>query len=110
MHMTAKVLQYTQAEVADCAGVGVQGYMARPDWKEAVQVPLAQIPAGSGNALAANANTWTPVTAAWAVCKGKHTRFDVFSVVQPPAKRAFGFLSVAYGMITNLDIGTEHLR
>lgn len=84
--------------------------MARPDWREAVQVPLSQIPAGSGNALAANANTWSAITAAWAVCKGRHTPFDVFSVVQPPAKRAFGFLSVAYGMITNLDIGTEHLR
>ena len=84
--------------------------MSRPDWRDAVRVPLAQLPAGSGNALAANAGGWSLVTAAWAVCKGRSSPFDVFSVVQPPGKRKFGFLSVAYGMITNLDIGTEHLR
>lgn len=29
---------------------------------------------------------------------------------QSPPRRCFSFLSVSFGLITNLDIGTEHLR
>ena len=35
---------------------------------------------------------------------------DVFSVLQPPHPRRFAFLSITFGLIANLDIGTEHLR
>jgi hypothetical protein len=35
---------------------------------------------------------------------------DVFSVVQPPGRRYFAFLSIYFGMMANLDIGTDHLR
>jgi hypothetical protein len=32
------------------------------------------------------------------------------SAVVQSGRRCFSFLSVSYGLITNLDIGTEHLR
>lgn len=42
--------------------------------------------------------------------QGQTAKLDVFSVVQPSHKRRFAFLSVTFGLIANLDIGTEHLR
>ena len=48
----------------------VQGLFRRSDWQDAVKVPLALVPGGSGNALSASTGLWTPVTAAHAgVCR-----------------------------------------
>lgn len=87
-----------------------QGYLSRPDWKQAVQIPFAQIPSGSGNALAANCGLWSPVTAAHAICKGRQSPVDIASIAQPGRARTYSFLSVTFGMISNLDVGTDHLR
>lgn len=35
---------------------------------------------------------------------------DILSVFQPPGRRHFSFLSITFGFIANVDIGTEHLR
>ncbi|KAL4439225.1 hypothetical protein ABPG77_004127 [Micractinium sp. CCAP 211/92] len=89
----------------------LQGLLGRPDWDATRRTPFAQIPCGSGNALAASVGLWTVDTAVHAVVKGHQRAFDVASVLQQsPPRRCFSFLSVNYGMITNLDIGTEHLR
>lgn len=56
------------------------------------------------------AGMWDVVTAAWAVCKGRTRAIDIVSVLQPPTTRFFSFLSLNFGLISNLDIGTEHLR
>ncbi len=67
--------------------------------------------AASGNALAANCGLWSPETAAFAVVRGRARAIDIFSVLQPGGgARCHGFLSVYYGMMANLDRGTEHLR
>ena len=84
--------------------------MQRPDWEQAVKVPFMQIPAGSGNALAANCRLWSPVTAAYALCKHKQCPLDIASIRQPHCDRIFAFLSVTFGLISNLDVGTDHLR
>ena len=44
------------------------------------------------------------------ICKGRTRSLDIFSVVQPPSQRYFAFLSIYYGMMANLDHGTDHLR
>jgi sphingosine kinase len=87
----------------------LQGLLARPDWEAVRRLPLAQVPCGSGNALAASTGLWSVHTAVHAVVKGQQRALDVASVVQS-GRRCFSFLSVSYGLITNLDIGTEHLR
>ena len=92
------------------SGLISQGYLQRPDWRRAVRVPFVQVPAGSGNALAANCGLWTPETAAYALCKGKHSPIDIASVAQPGRQRSYSFLTVAFGLISNLDVGTDHLR
>lgn len=65
----------------------------------------------SGNALAANCGLWSPETAAFAVVRGRMRTIDIFSALQPGGgARCVGFLSVYFGMMANLDRGTEHLR
>lgn len=88
----------------------LQGILGHRDWQTAATVPFALLPAGSGNALSANTGMWTLDTALHAVVKGQTAKMDVFSILQPSQERRFGFLSVAFGLIANLDIGTEHLR
>lgn len=47
----------------------LQGILGRPDWQLAAKVPLALLPAGSGNALSANTHMWDLSTALHAVIK-----------------------------------------
>ncbi|KAG2453421.1 hypothetical protein HYH02_001644 [Chlamydomonas schloesseri] len=89
---------------------GLQGLFQRPDWESAVQCPMAAVPCGSGNGLAASAGLWDPVTAVVSVCRGRTEPVDVASVLQPPGNRFYCLLSVVYGSMANLDIGTQHLR
>ncbi|KAK2077169.1 hypothetical protein QBZ16_004803 [Prototheca wickerhamii] len=88
----------------------VQGLLGRPDWREAARLPLVQVPAGSGNGLAASTGLWSVFTAVHALVKGSLRPCDVASVLQPGHARRFSFLSLTYGMIPNLDVGTDHLR
>ncbi len=50
------------------------------------------------------------MTAAHAIVKGTTSPMDIASVLQPPGRRYYSFLSLTFGLIPNLDIGTEHLR
>lgn len=86
------------------------------------------------------AGIFDPISAAFSACKRQTHPIDVASVLQPPSSRWGGrsrpqsldrlhrvqgecvlvcwsatlryylILSLAYGMMANLDIGTEHLR
>ena len=40
-----------------------------------------------------------------ALVKGQQQPLDIASVVQGPGTRTFAFLSITFGMITNIDIG-----
>lgn len=90
----------------------LQGVLDRPDWKDMVDsVDLLQVPCGSGNGLAASSGIWNIASAVHSAIHGVRTKLDVASILQPATgKRIFSFLSVTYGMVANLDIGTEHLR
>lgn len=76
-------------------------------------MPIAPIPAGSGNALCVNLLGNKKVDDyAWAslgVIKGRAMALDLCSFTQGE-KRIFSFLSVASGLVADLDLGTEHLR
>ncbi len=79
-----------------------QGLFQRPDWEAAVQCPMAAVPCGSGNGLAASAGLWDPVTAVVSVCRGRTEPVDVASVLQPPGNRFYCLLSVVYGSMVRL--------
>ncbi|GAB4814339.1 hypothetical protein N2152v2_001385 [Parachlorella kessleri] len=88
----------------------LQGLLGRSDWDAMRRLPLVQVPCGSGNALAASTGLWDPLTAAFAIVRGATSALDIVSVLQPPGRRYYSFLSLTFGLIPNLDIGTEHLR
>lgn len=89
---------------------GVQGLLGRSDWEAACKIPFAAIPTGSGNGLAASTGLWDPATAVVALCKHTTHPIDMASVLQPPGSRYYCFLSLVYGLMANLDIGTESWR
>eukprot|EP00698_Gefionella_okellyi_P023838 TRINITY_DN8256_c0_g1_i1.p1 TRINITY_DN8256_c0_g1~~TRINITY_DN8256_c0_g1_i1.p1 ORF type:complete len:600 (-),score=113.94 TRINITY_DN8256_c0_g1_i1:50-1849(-) len=88
----------------------VQGIMQRSDWRRAVRTPLAVIPGGSGNALAAALKCIDPVTAAFAVAKGLPIPLDVMQIQQDNHIPRFAFLHVTWALISDVDIETEKLR
>lgn len=75
--------------------------------------------AGSANAMVVNIlgpqHSHNPVLAALTVIKGRPLPLDLCSVTQQktddsPVDRTLSFLSISFGLLADLDIGTEHLR
>ena len=113
----------------------LNGLAQRSDANEAIKIPVAPIPAGSGNAIAVNLygnDQCLDVTLACLnIIKGQPMLLDVCSITQPaelhlhPSEETkhFGandgsakytlhytFLSQAIGLMAELDLGTEWLR
>ena len=90
----------------------IQGLLDRPDWHAMVEsTSLVQVPCGSGNAVAASTDVWNVPSAVYVALRGVPQKMDIASIIQPESnERLYSFLSVTYGMVANLDIGTEHLR
>eukprot|EP00004_Rigifila_ramosa_P016333 TRINITY_DN3866_c0_g1_i1.p1 TRINITY_DN3866_c0_g1~~TRINITY_DN3866_c0_g1_i1.p1 ORF type:complete len:335 (-),score=61.21 TRINITY_DN3866_c0_g1_i1:52-1056(-) len=87
----------------------VNGLLSRPDWKQASQIPIGAVPAGTGNALAVSMNARTPVDAAFAIVRGRVRALDVTSVVQS-GQRYYSFLTVTWALVSDVDIESERLR
>ncbi|MBW0506001.1 hypothetical protein O181_045716 [Austropuccinia psidii MF-1] len=99
----------------------LNGLGRRPDAGHALKkLSLASIPAGTGNALATNhlgpKDYHRTCLATLNLLKGKTVPLDICSVTQLPSDsseqptRILSFLSTSFGLIADLDIGTEHLR
>ncbi|KAK0311035.1 sphinganine kinase lcb4 [Friedmanniomyces endolithicus] len=73
-------------------------------------VAVAQIPCGSGNAMAVNLyGTDSPSLAAVAIVKGVRTPLDLTAITQG-TNTYYSFLSQAVGIVAESDLGTESLR
>jgi sphingosine kinase len=101
---------------AACGGDGgahelLNGLAARPDARRALsRIALAHVPCGSGNAMSCNLyGTHRPSVAALAIIKGVVTSMDLVSVTYGD-RRLLSFLSQAFGIVADIDLGTEHLR
>ncbi|XP_078347012.1 sphingosine kinase 1-like isoform X2 [Oculina patagonica] len=102
-----------------CSGDGlvyevINGLMKRPDWEAAINIPLGVIPTGSGNALCLSAlhATGEPfdlTSAIFGVIRGNLLDLDICSVVTPTEK-LYAFLSVTWGMVSDVDIESEKYR
>ena len=57
-----------------------------------MKLPLALVPGGSGNALAASTGLWNAASAAHAIVKGRTQPIDVVSVLQPPGRRYYSLV------------------
>lgn len=70
-------LSHASPNVQSPVTLAPQGMLARPDWQPLAAIPFAQIPCGSGNALAASMGMWTWDTAVHAIVKGQQRALDV---------------------------------
>ncbi|XP_053546624.1 sphingosine kinase 2 [Bombina bombina] len=98
----------------------INGLMERPDWEDAIKMPVGILPCGSGNALAGAVNynagfeqamgTELLLNCILLLCRGTLMPMDLVSVTTCSGNRSFSFLSVAWGFISDVDIESEKYR
>ncbi|XP_023258128.1 sphingosine kinase 2-like [Seriola lalandi dorsalis] len=108
----------------------INGLMERPDWEQAIKIPVGILPCGSGNALAGSVNHHAGydmclrepllLNCCFLLCRGGVRPMDLVSVTtSPPSsnnsrtaapRRLFSFLSVAWGFVSDVDIESERYR
>uniref|UniRef100_A0A8C5BGJ6 DAGKc domain-containing protein n=1 Tax=Gadus morhua TaxID=8049 RepID=A0A8C5BGJ6_GADMO len=101
--------------------------MERPDWEQAIKIPVGILPCGSGNALAGSINHNAGydmclrepllLNCCFLLCRGGVRPMDLVSVTTSPGpshngriaspRRLFSFLSVAWGFVSDVDIESE---
>ncbi|GAA5824153.1 hypothetical protein JCM3770_001410 [Rhodotorula araucariae] len=78
------------------------------------ETPVVHVPCGSGNALATSLYGPDRVGdvrwAALVALKGSPLPLDLSSLSQPGQPRMYTFVTQAFGLMADLDLGTEHLR
>uniref|UniRef100_A0A675B341 sphingosine kinase n=1 Tax=Anopheles darlingi TaxID=43151 RepID=A0A675B341_ANODA len=96
----------------------LNGLFEREDWQTAIEeLPIGIVPCGSGNGLAKTVSflyeepfeTKPVLAAALMVVKGRHSMLDVVRV-ETRSNIMFSFLSVGWGLISDIDIESERLR
>ncbi|CAH1794281.1 unnamed protein product [Owenia fusiformis] len=96
----------------------INGLMERDDWAVAIKKPIGTIPGGSGNALscAINYAAGEPyleravLHASLIIAKHQLMPMDLVALDTVSGKRLYSFLSVAWGMISDIDIESEKYR
>ncbi|KAF9176555.1 sphinganine kinase lcb4, partial [Haplosporangium sp. Z 11] len=91
----------------------INGLMERPDAAVAHKLALGAIPGGSGNALSFSLlgedHGNHPANAVLGIIKGRAMPVDLCSVTQGQ-NRFFSFVLQSFGLIADVDLGSEHLR
>jgi sphingosine kinase len=92
----------------------IAGLMSRPDRKNAIQLPLGVIPGGTGDGLAKSllefaGESYDALNAAFIIAKGRQQSFDLATVTQNGTKYC-SFLSLSWGLISDVDIESEKLK
>lgn len=96
----------------------INGMFERWDWQECTQqIPIGVIPGGSGNGLARSIaytasepflpNPTLPATIA--AVRNRHAPMDLVRV-ETTSQIMFSFLSVGWGLLSDIDIESERLR
>ncbi|XP_013361477.1 PREDICTED: sphingosine kinase 1 [Chinchilla lanigera] len=98
----------------------VNGLMDRPDWETAIQKPLCSLPGGSGNALAASLNHYAGyeqvtnedllTNCTLLLCRRLLEPMNLLSLHAAPGIRLFSVLSLAWGMVADVDVESEKYR
>jgi sphingosine kinase len=91
----------------------INGLAQHKEPMRAFRIPIAPIPAGSGNGTSLNLlgikDGLDVAYAALNAIKGKPMPIDLMSILQS-GKRSLSFMSQCVGLMADLDLGTEHLR
>lgn len=87
--------------------------MDRPDWEEAVKMPIGIIPSGSSNALSKCVDAIFPDVATLNIIKGATRPFDLFAVRymnSPEKKTRYGFLEILWALVADIDLESDKIR
>ncbi len=89
----------------------IAGLMSREDGDRAIQTPIGVIPGGTGNGLCKSLleisrEAYDPLHAAFLIAKGKQKTCDL-AVVRQNNRKFYSFLSLAWGLISDVDIESE---
>lgn len=92
----------------------INALMNRPDWKTAIKTPIGVIPAGTSNGLCKTlleeaAEPYDSINATIAIARGQIKPLDVLKITQGD-RQYFGILSISWGLIADVDIGSDKLR
>lgn len=96
----------------------VNGLMNHQNWQKAILKPIGIIPAGTGNGLAKtlleiSGEPDDPLSAAFLIAKGiaqeKYRPLDIAKTIQN-GQTYYSFLSLGWGIISDVDIESEKLR
>lgn len=92
----------------------INGLTSRKDWQEAILTPIGTIPAGTSNGLSKtlleiSGEPYDPASAAFAIAKGKVRSLDL-AIAQQNGRRFSAFLSLAWGLISDVDIESDKIR
>ena len=91
----------------------IAGLMSREDCARAIKTPIGIIPGGTGNGLCKSLleiseEAYDPINAAFLIAKGKQKSCDL-AFVEQNGDKTYSFLSLAWGLISDVDIGSEKL-
>jgi sphingosine kinase len=92
----------------------IAGLMSRSDRASAIKTPIGVIPAGTGNGLCKtlleiSGQAYDPLNAAFIIAKGKQQSCDLVAVEQN-GQQSYSFLSLAWGLISDVDLESEKLK
>lgn len=92
----------------------VNHLMNRPDWEKVIKIPLGIIPTGTNNGLAKTLLEFSPnpdliEAAIDLIFQGKTQPLD-FVKIQQSGRVYYSLLSIAWGLISDVDIESEKLR
>lgn len=92
----------------------IAGLMARGDRERAIKTPIGVIPGGTGNGLCKtllelSGEAYDPLNAAFLIAKGKQQSCDL-ACVEQNGQQYYSFLSLAWGLISDVDIESEKLQ
>ncbi|KAJ1949170.1 Sphingosine kinase 1 [Linderina macrospora] len=88
----------------------LNGFLQRADWPRYQTLPLAVIPAGTGNGLAKSLDCIWPEQAAVAVVKAEARPLDIMSATLASGRTEYCFLSMTWGLTADIDIESERMR
>ena len=92
----------------------INGLTSRADWEEAILTPIGTIPAGTSNGLSKtlseiSGEPFDPISATFAIAKGKVRSLDL-AIAHQNGRRSSAFLSLAWGLIADVDIESDKMR
>ncbi|KAK7319612.1 hypothetical protein RJT34_04335 [Clitoria ternatea] len=92
----------------------VNGLLQRDDWDTAIKMPLGVVPAGTGNGMAKSlldsvGDPCTVADAVLAIIRGHKRSLDVATIKQEET-RYFSVLTLAWGIVADIDIESEKYR